>query len=281
MPRAVARAASAQKSAGVSPVRRAANAMKSYASGAKRRSTPSQPRRRQMPPVPPRRAGVRAVGTWRAYGNTNPITSGPSTWMCGRSRDIQFGDYSVVARHGWPGHAVDMSMVFYRYLIDYPSDALQIHTNALEAATQAGDVAGEANALLGVCIAQCEQGRHAAGAAAHLRRAVDISAHVADPICEAEALECMGVLHTRIGQHEHAAAALDRALHLFRGLGHQRGEARVLNALGDIALAEGDPETATARYTAAFEIAADIRSQDQKTRAQSGLRFAVAGVTGH
>jgi hypothetical protein len=39
-----------------------------------------------------------ARGRWKSYGNTNPISSSPSTWSCGRTRDIEFGDYSVVAQ---------------------------------------------------------------------------------------------------------------------------------------------------------------------------------------
>jgi hypothetical protein len=33
-------------------------------------------------------AVAEASGTWRAYGNTNPITSSTSTWKCGSSTTV-------------------------------------------------------------------------------------------------------------------------------------------------------------------------------------------------
>src|SRR5215217_3808888 len=80
---------------------------------------------------------------------------------------------ACAAGHGWPSHAVNLSIVFYRYLVDFPSDALQVHTNAREAAHHVGDAAGEAYVLLGVAAARCEHGQHEAGAA-DARRALTL-----------------------------------------------------------------------------------------------------------
>lgn len=33
-------------------------------------------------------AAATETGTWRAYGNTNPITSSPSTWHCASSQTV-------------------------------------------------------------------------------------------------------------------------------------------------------------------------------------------------
>lgn len=57
-----------------------------------------------------------AVGTaaWRAYGNTNPITSSSSTWLCYKSKPVDTGVEAQVCTVRTPGGAAAQGAVIVR-----------------------------------------------------------------------------------------------------------------------------------------------------------------------
>ncbi len=62
--------------------------------------------------APAAAAVVWEIGTWRPYGNTNPISSSPSTWHCDTS--VPVGDNvvgQICAVRASSGHSVQAAMI--------------------------------------------------------------------------------------------------------------------------------------------------------------------------
>ncbi|WNV84516.1 tetratricopeptide repeat protein [Umezawaea sp. Da 62-37] len=171
------------------------------------------------------------------------------------------------------------------------------HTaRALELAREAGDRSGEAYLLISLGNCHRRLGRYGE-AVDHLERAIALSRELGDHFGESDALDHLGLVHQRLGRHQEAVdchrAALDRfrelgyrvgeahalnnlgssyrllgrtveaaehhrlALDRFRELGIADGEADALNGLGETSLADGHPDRAHARHTAALGLAGD------------------------
>jgi tetratricopeptide (TPR) repeat protein len=177
---------------------------------------------------------------------------------------------AYAAGHGWPRHAVNLSIVFYRYLVDFPCDALQVHTNAREAAHHAGDAAGEAYVLLGVAAARCEQGQHVAGAA-DARRALTLFRSTGDHLGQARALHSLGNIALRQGEFTSAMTHMRRALTLFQRIGNQHGAANTLNSVGFIDIQLGRPAQAIPRLEGALHRYRDARHMAGEARVMTNL----------
>lgn len=55
-----------------------------------------------------------ATGTWRAYGNNNPITGSPSKWVCGGSKVIaenMLAQVCAIRSGGGTGNAVQAAVI--------------------------------------------------------------------------------------------------------------------------------------------------------------------------
>src|SRR4029077_392431 len=73
------------------------------------------------------------------------------------------------------------------------------------------------------------------------------------------------------GAHAEAQASLDRAVELYQGLGDQSGEAEALNNLGELALRTGDHERARELHEHALVIATKITAPREQARAHEGI----------
>jgi tetratricopeptide (TPR) repeat protein/transcriptional regulator with XRE-family HTH domain len=165
-----------------------------------------------------------------------PALADPDTarkWL-----DIELPSLVAVATHtatnGWPAHTVGLSATLYRYLNNGHSiDALAIYGHARDAARQAGDRAGEAQALVGLGLVHLRQGRHEQ-ASEHLQRALTLFGEAGDPIGQARALNCLGLGERRLCRYGPAAEHHRHALALFRQAGDPVGEAGSLINLGNV-----------------------------------------------
>jgi DNA-binding SARP family transcriptional activator/tetratricopeptide (TPR) repeat protein len=153
---------------------------------------------------------------------------------------------AYAAEHGWPQHAVSLSVILYRYLESgHYTDALTLHSHALHAARGSGDRHAEATALTNLGAVYRLLGSYGT-AGEHLGLAADLFAESGDLRGQARALSNLGVVDDRTGRHDSAAGYCRRALALYRQAGDRHGEAATLTNLGAI-------ESETGRQTDAAE----------------------------
>ena len=177
------------------------------------------------------------------------------------------------AAHGRPEHARDLANTLWRHLDTVANyrDAISIHGDALAAARETGDRAGEANASHNLGAALWRSGdyeqaiarltealvlRRSLGDRAgegdtltnlsgthwrmadypaaedYLRQALTIRRELGNRAGEAGTLDNLGVICERLGRYEEALGYHERALVVFRELGNRSGEAAVLDNLG-------------------------------------------------
>ncbi len=136
--------------------------------------------------------------------------------------------------HGWPAHAVLLAATLFRYLVGgHYTDALTVHRHARDAARQAGDRAGEAQALHGLGTVHLRLGRHEQ-AADQLQQALALFRQAGDRVGQARALGNLGTAEQRLGRYGSAVGHYRQALGLYRQAGDQVGEASVLDNLGSV-----------------------------------------------
>jgi DNA-binding SARP family transcriptional activator/Tfp pilus assembly protein PilF len=136
------------------------------------------------------------------------------------------------AGHGWLAHTVQLAATLYEYLIGgHCVEALAIHGRARDAAREAGDPAGEADALLGLGIAHSQLGRHAA-ATTFFEQAIPLFEAAGEAVGRARAVGNVGVINLRLGSYDRAIDYFGQALTLHRQAGNRNGQAAILNNLG-------------------------------------------------
>ena len=114
------------------------------------------------------------------------------------------------------------------------SAAAASQREALELYRQLGDRTGEADSLIQLAEALlASESVSAADARGLVEQALAIAAAIPSPLAEARALEGIGRCDLRDGRTEEGAAALRRALTIYRRIGAPRADA-VARALGDI-----------------------------------------------
>ena len=205
---------------------------------------PAHARRRQRPvpvpgtPVPPL-----------------PDAATASAWL-DRERAALVDTAAYAAGHGRPEHAVLLSITLFRYLAAgcYLVDGQAIHRHALDAATAAGDLAGQGHALIGLGSVAMEQGRYEP-AAECMRRAAALFEQASEPVGAGRARSNLGVIIDRQGRYAAAADELRAALGLFRRVGDATGQAQALNNLGDVLGRLGEHGLALDSYRDALAVA--------------------------
>ncbi len=147
---------------------------------------------------------------------------------------------------GWPGHAIRLAEIMFRYLEcggHYPEISV-ICDAARRAARDTGDRTAEATALNNLCSVDLRQGRYAQ-AAGHLRQALVLHRASGNLTGEARSLGNLGIADYLCGRYAEATGHQHQALALYRQIGDQAGESRTLNNLGLLELRQGHYEPAT------------------------------------
>jgi tetratricopeptide (TPR) repeat protein/transcriptional regulator with XRE-family HTH domain len=166
---------------------------------------------------------------------------------------------AYTAEHGWPGHAALLSGTLFRYLdtAGHFPEAIVIHGHARAAASQAGDRAGEADALIGLGLVDGHQGRHEP-AAAHFGQALSRFRETGNQAGQARALNYLGLSYLQQGRTEEATSHFQQAIFLFHGAGERTGEAYALGNLGLIRFREGRYSQATRYQQQALAVLREI-----------------------
>jgi tetratricopeptide (TPR) repeat protein/DNA-binding SARP family transcriptional activator len=149
------------------------------------------------------------------------------------------------AAHGWPGHTIRLATTLFGYLdvrAHFP-DALSIHTDARNTASQTGDRAAEAYALTNLGVVHLRQGRYEQ-AAEHYREALPLFRETGDRSGEARTLTHLGLVNWRQGRYELAAERHRQALTRYRETANRVGEANALSNLGLVWWRQGRYEEA-------------------------------------
>jgi DNA-binding SARP family transcriptional activator/tetratricopeptide (TPR) repeat protein len=163
------------------------------------------------------------------------------------------------AGHGWPGHAIRLAAILFRYLDagGHFAEAVIIHGHARDAATQASDPDAEADALISLGLVDLHQGRYQQ-ATAQLQQALALSRETGDRHRQARALQDLGLGDFQQGRWRQAARQLEQAMDLFGQTGDRIGQARALGNLGIIAFQQGRPDQAAGHLRQALAVYREI-----------------------
>jgi tetratricopeptide (TPR) repeat protein/transcriptional regulator with XRE-family HTH domain len=165
------------------------------------------------------------------------------------------------ARNGHPEVSVRLATMLFRYLLGgHYTDAVTVFEHAHAAARDAGDLAGEAQALFGLGTVHGRLSRYEQ-AVDHLQRALDLFQAADDRIGQARALGNLGATEQRVGRHRQAAAYHEQARVLFHAAGDRMGAARAHNNLCDLARRFGDFDTAVEHNRIALALHREIGDQ--------------------
>jgi tetratricopeptide (TPR) repeat protein/transcriptional regulator with XRE-family HTH domain len=135
----------------------------------------------------------------------------------------------------------------------YWSQALALHSAALDAAHAAGNQVAEARALADLADIQFLTDDYPA-ASASFDRALALYRNVGDRAGEAGVLSSQGELYQAVGDYDTAVASLTKALELWRGLDNRQGEADTLTRLGTARYLTGSPAAAAATLNEALQL---------------------------
>jgi tetratricopeptide (TPR) repeat protein/transcriptional regulator with XRE-family HTH domain len=202
-----------------------------------------------------------------------PVMAGPGSaraWLSAE-RACLVAMAAHAATHGWYGHAVRLSAVLYRYLgTGHIADALAVHGHARDAATRAGDLAGEARAILGLGGIYWLTGQLGV-AREHLEEASTRYEQVGDIAGQARALSNLGAVETWLCRYTEATEHCEQALALIRRAGDPIGEAHALINLGNVAGRRGDQALAVDHHSRAVALFRAVGDRSGEASALNNL----------
>jgi tetratricopeptide (TPR) repeat protein/transcriptional regulator with XRE-family HTH domain len=163
---------------------------------------------------------------------------------------------------GRPRHAIAIAAAISGFLFarGHWDQSAALHQAALATARQAGDQAGQADALNELGNLQWQTGNYPA-AAASLTRALNLYRGLGDRLGQASALNELGRVQTMSGDHTAAAASCRQALGMFRDIGHRAGQAMAINYLGVVQWQTGNYPAAAVSLRQALGMFRDLGHQ--------------------
>jgi len=232
------------------------------------------------------------------------VLGGPATaeealqWFAAEHATLQ-ASVSLAARSGRPGYAWRLAWALSTFLLrrgcwDYQARACRA---ALDAARRAGDVAGEAHALLLLALGDARSGRRDAAPAFreslrlleqvggyhrsqatghssliwiaeqqerygdmldHAERALGLSRAVGDQTLEIMSLGDVGYSHARLGNYGQAIAYCGQALAGSRAAGERNWESAAWDSLGYIHHKLGDHQRAVTCYERSLDLCREL-----------------------
>ncbi len=149
------------------------------------------------------------------------------------------------AASGWPGHAIRLATIMYRYLEvgGHFLDALTVYACALEAAQHTGDLAAQADCLKNLGTIEASQG-HYQQAADKVESARQLYHKIDDRRGQARTLSTLGGIDWCQSRYQHAANYLRQALAIYTEMGERLGKSFELASLGRVACRQGHYEQA-------------------------------------
>lgn len=224
---------------------------------------------------------------WR-YRPVNPqLTTGvpaitdeteASVWL--EAERASLGAVAVhAAAHGWPGHAITLSAVLFRYLSRtfYSADMRTIHASAFRAARASGDRNGEVHALNNLASVDWQLGRFRQ-AERCLREALVLFREVSDRNSEARTLNNLGAMGNHLGRFRSAVEYLRESLVLGCETGNRYSEVRARFSLSFAYGRLGRYQEATDCAREALMLSREMGNPDLETYAQGSLGSAYSAM---
>ncbi|WP_307834544.1 tetratricopeptide repeat protein [Paractinoplanes lichenicola] len=190
--------------------------------------------------------------------------------------DAERHNLVAAATHDRPGHTIRLARTLHRYLTEgHDSDAVIVHSHAVQVAARIGDVAGEAHALRDLASACLGLDRYDE-ADEHLRSALELFRQVDDPGGQARTLNNLGIAADHAGRWPEATEHFAAALALFRRADDPTSEARTLNNLAFLEGLLGRGDAAVEHYSQALALVRRAGDRIGESSALSGLGLAEA-----
>jgi tetratricopeptide (TPR) repeat protein len=150
-------------------------------------------------------------------------------------------------------------------------EAFELSQRSLHILRELRDRVSEAGILGNIGVIHMRQGRYDE-ALSCLRQTLDIIREVGgDQLVQAEALDCLGLVHSRKGELAVAIGYHQAALHISQEVGNRHLEATALNGLGEALRANGRHDAAQEAHQAALSLATDAGNRFERARALDGL----------
>jgi DNA-binding SARP family transcriptional activator/tetratricopeptide (TPR) repeat protein len=166
---------------------------------------------------------------------------------------------AYAAENGWPGHAIRLAGVLWRYLATgtHLPEAITLLTWARRAAAASGDRAAEAEALTNLGITDARVGRFQP-AAGRFQQALAFYGGIGDDAGRARALQNLGIVLIQEGRYADAVGYVREALALYREVGDRVGILRALGNLGGIDYWQGRYQASALHFREALALAREI-----------------------
>jgi tetratricopeptide (TPR) repeat protein/transcriptional regulator with XRE-family HTH domain len=181
-----------------------------------------------------------------------------SAWLDAERANLDAA-VGYAAGSGRPGHVIAIPAAIAGFLSarGYWDQSAALLQAALAAADQAGDRAGQADALNELGILQGVTGDYPAAAASH-RQALELYRGLGDRLGQASALDNLGRVQHQTGDYRAAAANHRQALAIFRDIDHQVGQALAMTNRGNAQARTGEYPAAAASHQQSLAIFRDI-----------------------
>jgi tetratricopeptide (TPR) repeat protein len=186
---------------------------------------------------------------------------------------VASGTHAV--RHGRPEQSIHLSQVLWRYLDEYPEDALAVHSAAVAAAPP--DHPGRARALTNLGVAYWRNGRPE-DALDRLHEAVKGHKDSGDRRGEARALGNIGLVYESLGRFAEALDHDRQVREIYRETGDRRHEIGLLINLGALCVRSGRPAEAAEHQREAVAMARALDDRRLEGHILIGLGAACEGL---
>ncbi|WP_231605758.1 BTAD domain-containing putative transcriptional regulator [Micromonospora sp. HK10] len=185
-------------------------------------------------------------------------------------------------RAGCDGHAWRLAWTLTTFLSrgSHWSELATAQQVALDAATRAGDLLGQAHAHRDRALARNQLG-HRTDAVPDLKRAAALFGELGDLPGQAHTLLTLGWICERHGQQQDALRYDQQALAMFQTAGHEVGQAKALNAVGWDHAQLGDHEQAIHYCEQALELHDRLGNATGAARAWDSLGYAHSRLGQH
>jgi tetratricopeptide (TPR) repeat protein len=168
---------------------------------------------------------------------------------------------AFAASHGWPAHTTCLAATLRGYLYRaHDTQALTLHSLALDAARATGDRAAEGRALAGLGSSHFAQG-HYRQSADLCQQAVALAREAGDQPTQGNALLHLAASYEMVGEVEQVFDSYRQALSRYRELGDRAGEAAVLVNLSLTCLNSGRGQEGSGYSQKALAIGREIGDQ--------------------
>ncbi|MEU7480781.1 BTAD domain-containing putative transcriptional regulator [Lentzea sp. NPDC042327] len=195
-----------------------------------------------------------------------------AAWLDTERRNLRAAVY-LAAYQGHYEHAWQLPHHLSQYLLNrgHGRDRVEVHSLALAAAYQLGDLRARAEALKG--LGRAHFARPGGNPAEHLHAALDLMRQIGDVRGEASVLGLLGITAREANDLDAAQGHFERGLELMRQVGAPTGEASALHHVGVMHALRGDNDRAMTHIRAALALLEEHGDRNRAAMALQDISF--------